>query len=277
MAIEVKNDDQLVLMRRAGLVVAEALAAVRAATRPGISTGELDQIAEDVIRSHGATPSFLGYHGFPASICASVNAEIVHGIPSSSRILADGDVLSVDCGAILAGWHGDSAITIGVGTIGADVERLIEVAQKSMWDGIAAGVCGAHLSDISAAIEGSVRASGAADGREYGIVSGYGGHGIGSAMHQDPYVLNYGKAGSGPRLTHGMALAIEPMLTLGDPDTAELDDGWTVVSVDGSLAVHVEHSYAITTSGPWVLTAPDGGKAELAARGVALSNLAAAE
>ncbi|WP_234356341.1 type I methionyl aminopeptidase [Blastococcus sp. Marseille-P5729] len=272
-AIQVKSPQQLTAMRVAGLLVADALDAVRAEVRPGVSTAHLDAVAESVIRDGGGTPSFLGYHGFTGSICASVNAEVVHGIPRPDKILRDGDLLSVDCGAIVDGWHGDSAITVPVGEIEHAHAQLIEVAEDAMWCGIAAGAAGARLSDISHAIESSVEKWDRRHGREYGIVEQYGGHGIGTEMHQDPHILNYGTPGKGPRLEVGMALAIEPILTLGAAGTRELADGWTVVTADGSVAAHVEHTYAVTESGPWVLTARDGGRAELAARGLRISAL----
>ncbi|MFI5492572.1 type I methionyl aminopeptidase [Actinoplanes sp. NPDC051859] len=262
--IQIKTPEQIELMRRAGLVVAAALNAMRAATAPGVSTGDLDAIAEQVIRDHGAVPSFKGYHGFPASICASVNEQVVHGIPSASQVLREGDLLSLDCGAILDGWHGDSAITIGVGETDPALLRMAEVAEDAMWAGIAAAARGAangrgRLTDISFNVEKTVRKAAA----RYGIVDGYGGHGIGTEMHQDPHVLNHGKPGKGPRLVPGMCLAIEPMITMGSPRTQELSDGWTVVTRDGSMAAHVEHTMALLEDGVWVTTAPDGGRARL--------------
>ena len=261
--IQLKSAEQIELMRGAGLVVAAALQAMREAVKPGVSTADLDAIAEQVIRDSGATPSFKGYHGFPASICASVNEQVVHGIPAADQVLAEGDLISLDCGAILHGWHGDSAITVGVGETDPALLKMAEVAEDSMWAGIAAAARGAasgrgKLTDISYAVEKSVRKAG-----RYGIVEGYGGHGIGTEMHQDPHVLNYGRAGKGPKLVTGMALAIEPMITLGSPRTVELDDGWTVVTRDGSMAAHVEHTMALCDDGVWVTTAPDGGRARL--------------
>lgn len=261
-------------MRVAGLLVADALDAVRAALHPGVSTLELDAVAEAAIRDGGGVPSFLGYHGFTGSICASVNDEVVHGIPRPDKILRDGDIISIDCGAIVDGWHGDSAITMPVGEVDAARTRLIEVAEDAMWRGIAAGVAGARLSDISYAVESCVESWDGRHQHAYGIVEQYGGHGIGTEMHQDPHILNYGTPGKGPLLTAGMAFAVEPMLTLGAADTRELADGWTVVTADGSVAAHVEHTYAVTDTGPWVLTAHDGGRAELASRGVQVSRLA---
>jgi len=267
--IELKSDEQIELMRAAGLVVAAGLAAMAAAVEPGVSTLDLDAVGRRVLREAGATPSFLNYHGFPAVICASVNAQIVHGIPTASTVLAEGDLISIDFGAIVEGWHGDAAVSVGVGSVAPEVARLSGVCEASMWDGLARARPGGRLSDISHAVESSIHAAG-----DYGIVTGYGGHGIGSQMHMDPHVLNYGRPGQGPKLTPGMALAIEPMITAGDPTTQELADGWTVVTADGSLAAHWEHTVAILEDGPWVLTAPDGGRAELAARGVELSALA---
>jgi methionyl aminopeptidase len=262
--IQIKTPQEIELMRAAGLVVAGAIAEVRRAVRPGVSTGELDAIAEDYIRSKGAVPSFLGYHGFTGSICASINSEIVHGIPDRQRKLAEGDNISIDCGAILAGWHGDSAVTVTVGPPSEEDAALIAVTERSMWAGLARAIAGGRLTDISAAVEGAVTA----ESHPYGIVDHYGGHGIGTEMHQDPHVLNYGRPGRGPKLVPGLALAIEPMVTVGDPATVELEDGWTVVTKDGSRAAHFEHTVAITREGPWVLTAEDGGVAGLAPYGV---------
>jgi methionyl aminopeptidase len=262
--IQIKTPQEIELMRAAGLVVAGAIAAVRAAVRPGVTTGELDAIAEDFIRSKGAVPSFLGYHGFTGSICASINGEIVHGIPDTRRALAVGDNISVDCGAILAGWHGDSAVTVTVGEPSAEDGALIDVTERSMWAGLARAIAGGRLTDISSAVEQTITA----ESHAYGIVDHYGGHGIGTEMHQDPHVLNYGRPGRGPRLVPGLALAIEPMITVGDPATVELEDGWTVVTKDGSRAAHFEHTVAITPEGPWVLTAEDGGVAGLAPFGI---------
>ncbi|WP_320066511.1 type I methionyl aminopeptidase [Micromonospora sp. RTGN7] len=261
--IQLKTPDQIELMRAAGLVVAEALRRMREAVAPGVSTAELDAIAESTIRAAGAAPSFKGYHGFPASICSSVNEQVVHAIPSPGQVLREGDLISIDCGAVLNGWHGDAAITVGVGEVAPALLRMAEVAEASMWAGITAAARGAasgkgRLTDISHAVETAVRKGG-----RYGIVDGYGGHGIGTEMHQDPHVLNHGRPGKGPRLVPGMALAIEPMITMGSPRTVELADGWTVVTRDRSMAVHVEHTMALLPDGVWVLTAPDGGRAKL--------------
>jgi methionyl aminopeptidase len=258
--IQLKTPGQIAAMRDAGLVVARALRTVAAAAEPGISTAELDAIAEREIRGAGALPSFLGYHGFPATICTSVNDQIVHGIPSPDMRLAAGDVISIDCGAIVGGWHGDAALTIGVGEIAGELTGLLGACERALWNGLAHAVAGNRLTDISHAIESAVLASG-----PYGIVADYVGHGIGTQMHMDPPVPNYGKPGRGPLLTEGMALAIEPMLVLGRPQTRLLDDDWTVVSADGGPAAHFEHTVAITADGPWVLTAEDGGAAGFAA------------
>ena len=260
--LEIKTTAQVLQMRRAGLVVGRTLELLRAAVRPGISTAELDAIAEDSIRSSGATPSFLGYHGFPASICASVNDEVVHGIPGE-RVLADGDVISIDCGAITLddsgqGWHGDSAVTVAVGEVPAEVTELMRVTEGAMWRGIAAARVGGRVTDISHAVESHVRGAGA-----YGVLEDYVGHGIGTQMHLPPNVPNYGKAGRGPRLVQGLALAVEPMITLGGKETDVLDDDWTVVTTDGTWAAHFEHTFVLTDTGAWVLTALDGGEAML--------------
>jgi methionyl aminopeptidase len=258
-------------MREAGLVTATALHAAAAAVEPGISTAELDAIAEREIRSAGALPSFLGYHGYPATICTSVNDQIVHGIPDAAQVLSAGDIISIDCGAIVGGWHGDSALTVSVGQVQAgaalqaapysqeELDALLGACERALWQGLAQAVPGRRLTDISHAVEQAVRAVG-----RYGIVREYTGHGIGSKMHMDPAVPNYGRAGRGPVLTAGMALAIEPMLVLGGHQTRQLDDGWTVVTADGSWAAHFEHTVAITDDGPFVLTAEDGGATGLA-------------
>ncbi|HWF81182.1 MAG TPA: type I methionyl aminopeptidase [Streptosporangiaceae bacterium] len=261
--IEIKTPSQFAAMREAGLVVAQTLSAVAAAAEPGISTAELDAIAAGVIRSAGAKPSFLGYQGYPATICTSINDQIVHGIPDKRQRLAAGDVLSIDAGAIVAGWHGDAAVTIGVGEISAEAAALIAACERALWAGIGAVAAGRRLTDVSHAIESSAAASG-----RYGIVQDYTGHFIGSAMHMDPPVPNYGRPGRGPVLTEGMAMAIEPMLVLGDRHTRLLADDWTVVTADGSLAAHFEHTVAITADGPRVLTTLDGGEsgASVAAR-----------
>jgi methionyl aminopeptidase len=257
-AVQIKTPEQIATMREAGLVVAHTLEAVAAAIRPGVTTAELDALAEHEIRAAGATPSFLGYHGYPATICTSVNDEIVHGIPSPARRLNEGDIISIDCGAIVAGWHGDAAVTVGVGAVSAEHAALLSACEAALWQGIAQARPGRRLGDISHAVETSVAQAG-----PYGVVEEYTGHGIGTAMHMDPPVPNYGRPGRGLRLRAGMALAIEPMVMLGRPETVLLDDGWTVLTADGSWAAHFEHTVAITADGPWVLTAEDGGEARL--------------
>ena len=245
---------ELDAMAAAGAVVAAALSAVRAAAIPGVSTLHLDQIAESVIRDAGATPSFLGYHGFPASICSSVNDRVVHGIPSAGEELAAGDLVSIDCGAILDGWHGDAAITFGVGRLIPADELVSQATKESMEAGIAAMVPGNRLTDVSYAIETATHAAEVRHGRTFGIVEGYGGHGIGRQMHMDPFLPNEGTPGRGPLLAPGSVLAIEPMLTLGTRRTVVLDDEWTVTTADGSRAAHWEHTVAVTENGPRILT-----------------------
>jgi methionyl aminopeptidase len=252
-------------MRVAGLVVARTLDRLRAAVAPGVTTADLDALAEKSIRDDGGVPSFKGYSHppYPASICSSVNNEVVHAIPSRKRVLRAGDVISLDCGAIVDGWHGDAAITVPVGEVDPKILDMVKVCEQALWRGLAAAALGGKLTDISAAVERHVRPT------TYGIVDHYGGHGIGSEMHQPPHVLNHGRPGRGIRLVEGVALAIEPMITMGSPDTVVLDDEWTVVTRDGSWAAHTEHTVAVTPRGPWVLTAADGGAAGLAELGVA--------
>jgi methionyl aminopeptidase len=259
--IEIKSRDEIAVMRRAGLLVGETLELLRSSVRAGISTGDLDAIAEEHIRGAGGVPSFLGYHGFSGTICTSVNHQVVHGIPGS-QVLADGDVVSIDCGAIVDGWHGDAAITVAIGAVAAEVTELMRVTEESMWRGIAAARLGGRVGDISQAVEAYVRSEGS-----YGIVEDYTGHGIGSEMHQPPDVPNYGRR-RGPKLVEGLALAVEPMIALGAKETDVLADDWTVVTTDGSWAAHFEHTFTLTPDGAWVLTALDGGEAELTRLGV---------
>jgi len=261
--IQVKTPDQLACMREAGLVVARTLKVLADAVAPGITTADLDAIAEREIRGAGAVPSFLGYHGYPAHICTSVNEQIVHGIPDPAQRLRDGDIISIDCGAILDGWHGDAALSVPVGTISPVDQALLDACQAALWAGIAQARDGSRLSDISSAIERSISSAGG-----YGIIREYTGHGIGTQMHMEPAIPNFGQPGRGPRLAAGMALAIEPMITVGGEQTIELADGWTVVSADASRAAHFEHTVAITPDGPWVLTAEDGGVSFLGAERV---------
>jgi methionyl aminopeptidase len=271
--IQIKTPGQIATMREAGLVVSHTLDVLTDAVEPGITTADLDAIAEREIRGAGAVPSFKGYHGYPATICTSVNDQIVHGIPSATTRLAAGDLISIDCGAIVDGWHGDAARTVGVGPIADELADLLRACERALWDGLAQARPGNRLSDISHAVEASVRSSG-----RYGIVREYVGHGIGTEMHMDPPVPNYGRPGQGPVLVEGMALAIEPMLILGRPQTRLLDDGWTVVSADGGWSAHFEHTVAITESEPWVLTAQDGGGSGSGRqRGEALADPAAAQ
>ena len=267
--IEIKTPEQIEKMRVAGLLVGETLELLRSSVRVGISTGELDAIAEDNIRSHGGIPSFKGYGHppFPASICASVNDEVVHGIPGE-RVLAEGDLISIDCGAIVDGWHGDAAITVAVGEVNAELRTLMEVTEGAMWAGFAAARLGGRVTDISHAVESHVRAQQHPSEGSYGILEDYTGHGIGTAMHQPPNVPNYGRAGRGAKLERGLALAVEPMVTLGSKHTLVAEDDWTIVTADGSWAAHFEHTFTLTPDGPWILTALDGGEAALAELGV---------
>jgi methionyl aminopeptidase len=260
--IQIKTDAEIDKMREAGLVVGRTLEVLRSAVAPGVRTRDLDAIADEQIRSVGATPSFYGYHGFPATICTSVNEEIVHGIPGD-RMLKEGDVISIDCGAIVEGWHGDAAITVPVGDASPELLELLRVTEESLWRGFAAATLSGRLTDISHAVESYVLSQG-----DYGIVEEYVGHGIGTEMHQPPNVPNYGKPGRGPKLQKGLALAVEPMITLGDPANRTLADGWTVVTRDGRPAAHFEHTFTVTDDGPWVLTALDGGAERLASLGV---------
>jgi methionyl aminopeptidase len=268
MAIELKTLEQLKSMRKAGLVVADTLKLIKQSAQIGMTTLDLNEIAVTNLAKYGAKSSFLGYHGFPAVICASVNEEVVHGIPNK-RKLVSGDLLSVDFGAIIEDWHGDAAISFGLGEIDPADQKLMDVCEESMWRGIAAGKKGGKLTDISAAIEGYINSQG-----KYGILREYGGHGIGSAMHQEPHILNFGPAGNGPELVVGMALALEPMITRGNERTKVLSDDWTVVSHDSSKGAHFEHTYTIAPDGKaFVLTALDGGKEQLGRLGIEISDL----
>lgn len=264
--VELKNPAEIARMRAAGRVVAHTLDTLRFEAQPHMSTAELDAVAERTIRAAGAVPSFKGYYGFTGSICVSVNEEVVHGVPSEHRKLAAGDVLSVDCGAILDGWHGDSAVTFVVGGTAAEdlADRaLMTACETAMWRGVAQMWAGNRLGDIGHAIEGYVAGLGS-----YGNVREYGGHGIGTEMHMEPHVLNHGKRRKGMRLTEGMCFAIEPMLTRGARHVVELDDGWTVVTQDGGRAAHFEHSVAITAEGPLVLTAREENRETLSSLGL---------
>ncbi|MGZ8596046.1 MAG: type I methionyl aminopeptidase [Actinomycetota bacterium] len=245
-----KSSDELQKMRRSGAITAETIEAVVDAVRPGVTTEELDAIAERRIRDAGAVPSFLGYRGFTKTICASVNDEIVHGIPSNERVLREGDLHSLDFGAIFEGFHSDSAVSLFVGGQAPSEEaaRLVKVTEACLDAAIAKIQPGGRLSDIGHAIESVAEPAG------FGIVREYGGHGIGRALHEDPFIQNWGPAGRGPDLRPGLVVAVEPMLTLGGEGTRQLADGWTVVTADGSLSAHFEHTVAVTEDGPEVLT-----------------------
>jgi methionyl aminopeptidase len=273
--VELKDGADVRAMRAAGLVVADALAAVRAAVRPGVTTAELDAVAREVLEAAGAGSSFLGYEGvgappYPAVTCISVNEEIVHGIPGD-RVVQAGDVVSVDFGAHVDGWHGDSAFTMVVEPADPADVALVEATERALWAGIAALATGDRLGVVGDAVQDSVRETERTTGVRYGIVREYTGHGIGRAMHEAPTVLNYRSRERGPRVRAGLVVAVEPMLTRGGRATAELDDGWTVVTQDGSRAAHCEHTVAVTPGGLWVLTAHDGGAERLGALGVTVA------
>lgn len=251
---ELKSPEQFDKMRRAGIVVARTLALVEREAKPGVTTAQLDKLANDYIRDSRATPSFLGYHGFTGSICTSRNSQIVHGVPGP-EVLEEGDLISIDCGAIVDGWHADAAITVLLDGADESLHRLSTVTRESLWAGIRKVKAGATLGDIGAAIESTIL-----DAGPYGVVEDYVGHGIGSEMHMPPNVPNYGAPGQGHVLEVGMAIAIEPMVTIGSQESRTLDDGWTVETLDGQAAAHWEHTVAITESGPIVTTAEDGGE-----------------
>ncbi|ABS34282.1 type I methionyl aminopeptidase [Clostridium botulinum] len=246
--IIIKTDSEIEYMVKAGKVVAEALDTLEKHVKPGISTGELDRIAEEIILGKNAKPSFKGYYGFPASICASVNNEVVHGIPNKDRILNEGDIISIDCGAILNGYQGDAARTFPVGNVSEEAAKLIEVTKNSFFKGIEKAKVGNRLTDISAAIQEYVESYGLS------IVRDYVGHGIGKNMHEDPEIPNFGRPGRGPKLSKGMCLAIEPMVNIGDFNVKVEPNKWTVVTVDGSLSAHYENTVAILDDGPKITT-----------------------
>ncbi|EJO5348498.1 type I methionyl aminopeptidase [Clostridium botulinum] len=246
--ITIKTDSEIEYMIKAGEVVAEALNTLEKHVKPGVSTGELDRIAEEIILGRNAKPSFKGYYGFPASICASVNNEVVHGIPNKNRILNEGDIISIDCGAILNGYQGDAARTFAVGNVSEEAAKLIEVTKNSFFKGIEKAKVGNRLTDISAAIQEYVESYG------FSIVRDYVGHGIGKNMHEDPEVPNFGKPGRGPKLSKGICLAIEPMVNIGDFNVKVEPNKWTVVTVDGSLSAHYENTVAILDDGPKITT-----------------------
>lgn len=243
-----KSKSEIETMREAGRISARALRLVGEAVRPGVSTLELDEIAEAAIRDEGAVPAFLGYHGFPRTLCTSLNSQVVHGIPSKSVVLREGDIVSVDVGAVISGYYGDTARTFAVGSISADAKRLLDITDASLQAGIAAARAGNHLFDIGHEVQTVAEEAG------FAVVREYVGHGIGRQMHEDPSVPNYGSPGKGPRLETGMVLAIEPMVNMGTHSVDALSDGWTVVTRDGSLSAHFEHTVAITDDGPVILT-----------------------
>jgi methionyl aminopeptidase len=244
-----RNAQELAKMRRAGRVVAEMHEATRNAAKPGVTTAEIDQVARDVLARRGATSNFLGYHGFPAVICTSPNSMIVHGIPGD-YVLEDGDILSIDCGAIVEGYHGDAAFTMGIGTVSPEAQRLMDVTEKSLWAGIEQLRSGIRLHEVGRAVQEVAEAAG------YSVVREYVGHAIGTAMHEQPQVPNYWPGTPGPVLKPGMVYAIEPMVNAGTAETRVLDDNWSVVTADGRLSAHFEHTIAVTDDGPEVLTLP---------------------
>jgi methionyl aminopeptidase len=251
--IQLKSARELDLMAQGGKILAATIETLRSAVRPGISTGELDTIAEDFIRGHeGAVPAFKGLYGFPGSICASLNNEIVHGIPSPKRVLKDGDIVSLDVGVGYKGYFTDSATTVPVGTVSPEARRLLDVTQRALAAGIDAAVLGNHIGDIGAAVQGVVEESG------FTVVRDLVGHGIGVEFHEEPQVPNYGKPKRRERLSPGLTVAIEPMVNVGGPATKTLADRWTIVTLDGSLSAHFEHTVAITENGPRVLTRLNG-------------------
>lgn len=246
--IVLKSKNELVTMREAGRIVAETLEALRGTTKPGVTTFELDALANAIITKHGAKPTFRGYHGFPANICASINCEVVHGIPSKKRILRDGDIISIDVGATLKGYVGDAAITLPVGTISNAAKRLLQATEAALWEAIKQAYAGKYLEDISGAVQDY------AEARGYTVVRQYVGHGVGRQMHEDPQIPNYRQGKRGPQLKPGMTLAIEPMVNEGVAETRTLRDKWTVVTQDGKLSAHFEHTVAITDGEPEILT-----------------------
>jgi methionyl aminopeptidase len=244
-----RSTAELEKMKAAGRLVGEVLTAMTAMVAPGVTTGELDAVAEKLIVDAGAKPAFKGYHGYPATICASVNEEVIHGIPSTTRVLQEGDVVSIDVGASLRGYYGDSAVTLPVGRISADASTLLRVTEESLYKAIEAVKPGGRVSDIGHAVQKHV------EGFGFSVVRDFVGHGIGERMHEDPQIPNYGEPGRGPRLAEGMVLAIEPMVNAGTPAVKVLADGWTAVTRDKSLSAHFEHTVAVTADGAWILTA----------------------
>jgi methionyl aminopeptidase len=271
--IEYKSDDEIVAMRAAGLVVAAVHEATRKAIRPGVTPVQLDEIAAGVLAEHGARSNFLGYHGFPRTICVSVNDAVVHGIPSTTP-LVEGDVVSVDAGAVVDGWHGDAAYSTVVGTGSERDAHLVEATRLAMWAGVAALASAKHVTDVGHAVQDEVAAYAAAHGVTHDVVRDYIGHGIGTEMHMAPDVVNYRARMPRNPVRPGLVVCVEPLLTVGSQDNTVLDDDWTVVTRDGSRAAHWEHTVAVHRGGIWVLSAPDGGAEELGARGVTVAPLA---
>jgi len=249
-AVEVKTREELAIMRSAGVVVADILVLLRGMVKPGMTTGEIDQIAREELKKRGAKPAFLNYHGFPGVICVSINSEIVHGIPSDKRVLKEADIVGLDFGCIIDGWFADSAMTVPVGTISQDAERLMRVTRECLEKGMAVVKNGARIGDIGFAVQSHAEAAG------YTLVREFVGHGIGRALHEEPPIPNYGKAGTGARLKTGMTIAIEPMVNMGGPEVTTLGDGWTAVTKDGKLSAHFEHTIAVTDAGFDILTLP---------------------
>ena len=249
-SVEVKSQNELATMRQAGAVVADILVLLSGLIKPGMTTGQIDQIAREELKKRGAKPAFLNYHGFPGVICLSINHEVVHGIPSDKRVLRDGDIIGVDFGCVIDRFYGDSAVTVGVGAVSPEAAKLIKVTRESLMKGIAAVKAGARVGDIGAAVQGHAEAHG------YGVVREFVGHGIGRALHEEPPIPNFGKAGTGPRLKAGMTIAIEPMINLGGAEVETLADGWTAVTKDRALSAHFEHTVAVTETGCDILTLP---------------------
>ncbi len=250
--VNVKSEREIELMRAAGLTTAKILDAMCREVKPGVSTWDLDQLAEKMCKEAGVTPAFKGYHGFPACVCISVNDEVVHGIPSKKRVLKDGDIVGLDFGVIQEGWYGDTARSVAVGKVTPEAEKLLRVTQESLFKGIAEAKAGNRIFDIGHAVQAHAEAAG------YSVVREFVGHGIGRALHEDPQVPNYGSKGKGMVLKVGMVIAIEPMINAGKPEVRVLKDGWTAVTTDRSLSAHFEHTVAITENGPVILTALEG-------------------
>ncbi|MBI1894507.1 MAG: type I methionyl aminopeptidase [Candidatus Rokubacteria bacterium] len=247
--IVLKSPREIELIRAGGGILAEAIEMLRDLVKPGVSTKEIDLEVEELIRKRGARPAFKGYRGFPATVCVSINEEVVHGIPAAHRRLQEGDIVGLDLGCIVEGYYADAAVTLSVGEIASDVQRLLNVTRESLGQGIAQARPGNRLGDISSTIQRHV------EGHGFAVVRAFVGHGIGRALHEDPQIPNFGESGRGPILKVGMCLAIEPMVTMGTWDVRILDDGWTAVTADGSLSAHFEHTIAITEAGPEILTA----------------------